>query len=997
MKKSRCRYRISFAGFILALLLAASVEAATLTVNSTADDGTGTCTASKCTLRDAILNAGNFDTITFSLPANSAINLTNGELPINSGLTINGPGANLLTVQRSTASGTPQFRIFNIASNASATISGLTISNGSAAAVGSSGGGIFNRGTLTITNSIISGNSADTGGGICNSSGNLSLAIINSTISGNSAGNGGGGICHFGGGPVTITNSTIFGNSGLYGGGIYKQGSGPVTITSSTISGNTGSNSSGGGGIFNQTGTVTAKNTIIALNTAPIGPDVSGSFTSQGFNLIGKTDGSTGFTAATDQTGTVAVPLDPLLDSLQDNGGPTKTQALLSGSKAIDKGDSSGSSTDQRGFTRPIDTPVIANATGGDGSDIGAYEVQPDQLAGCSEINLVVKNNSDADAASLRDVIANACGGSTITFAANVRGAINLTSNELLINKAMTISGPGANLLSVQRSASAGNFRIFNIASASVNAAISGLTIANGVISSGGGINNPGTLTLTSVTISGNTATNGGGIFNSGTVTLTNSTMSGNTVNSIVAGSGGGIFNNGGTVNLTNSTISGNTANGPSSTSDSGGGIFTNIGTVNLTDSTISGNSGDLGGGLRNVNKGSVVLGNTIIALNNSPSGPDVNGPLTSQGFNLIGNASGATITPTTGDQVGVTATQLNLGPLQDNGGPTQTHALLSGSFAIDQGLSFRSTTDQRGFARPIDLPNVPNGDGDAGDIGAFEVQAPTPIPTPTPTPTPTATPTTLANISTRLRVETGDNVLIGGFIVTGTQSKKVMIRAIGPSLPFADDLADPILELHDSSGALLDSNDNWVDSPNKQAIIDSTIAPTNDLESAIVATLPANGSGYTAIVRGVNNGTGIGVVEAYDLDRTVDSKLANISTRGLVQTGDDVLIAGTIVVGQAPQKVIVEALGPSLSVPGKLEDPILELRDGNGGLVDSNDNWVDSPNKQAIIDSTIPPSNDFESAIIAALPAGGAQYTAIVRGVNNATGIAVVEVFALQ
>ncbi len=254
-----------------------------------------------------------------------------------------------------------------------------------------------------------------------------------------------------------------------------------------------------------------------------------------------------------------------------------------------------------------------------------------------------------------------------------------------------------------------------------------------------------------------------------------------------------------------------------------------------------------------------------------------------------------------------------------------------------------------------------------------------------------------LANISTRLRVETGNNVLIGGFIVTGTQSKKVMIRAIGPSLPFADDLADPILELHDSSGALLDSNDNWVDSPNKQAIIDSTIAPTNDLESAIVATLPANGSGYTAIVRGVNNGTGIGVVEAYDLDRTVDSKLANISTRGLVQTGDDVLIAGTIVVGQAPQKVLVEALGPSLSVPGKLEDPILELRDVNGTLLDSNDNWVDSPNKQAIIDTTIPPSNDLESAIIATLPAGGAQYTAIVRGVNGTTGVAVVEVFALN
>ena len=160
---------------------------------------------------------------------------------------------------------------------------------------------------------------------------------------------------------------------------------------------------------------------------------------------------------------------------------------------------------------------------------------------------------------------------------------------------------------------------------------------------------------------------------------------------------------------------------------------------------------------------------------------------------------------------------------------------------------------------------------------------------------------------------------------------------------------------------------------------------------------LPANNAGYTAIVRGVNNTTGIAVVEAYDLDRTVNSKLANISTRGLVQTGDNVLIAGTIILGQASQKVIIRAIGPSLSVPGKLADPTLELRDSNGALLEANDNWVDSPNKQAIIDSTIPPTNNLESAIVRTLPANGASYTAIVRGVNNTTGIAVVEVYALQ
>jgi plastocyanin len=260
-----------------------------------------------------------------------------------------------------------------------------------------------------------------------------------------------------------------------------------------------------------------------------------------------------------------------------------------------------------------------------------------------------------------------------------------------------------------------------------------------------------------------------------------------------------------------------------------------------------------------------------------------------------------------------------------------------------------------------------------------------------------TAPPTTLGNISTRLPVQTGDNVLIGGFIVTGTQPKKVIVRGIGPSLPLSGALADPFLELHDGSGQLLESNDNWNDSPNKQAIIDSTIPPGNNLESAIVRTLPANGAGYTAVLRGANNGTGIGVVEAYDLDSAADSKLANISTRGLVQTGDDVLIAGIIVVGQTSQKVIVRAIGPSLSVPGKMADPTLELRDRNGGLLEANDNWGDSPNKQAIIDSTIPPSNSLESAVVQSLPANNAAYTAIVRGVNNTTGIAVVEVYQLQ
>jgi hypothetical protein len=258
------------------------------------------------------------------------------------------------------------------------------------------------------------------------------------------------------------------------------------------------------------------------------------------------------------------------------------------------------------------------------------------------------------------------------------------------------------------------------------------------------------------------------------------------------------------------------------------------------------------------------------------------------------------------------------------------------------------------------------------------------------------ATATVLGNIATRLRVEAGDNALIAGFIITGTQPKRVIVRGIGSSLPLVDKLADPTLELRDSSGALVDANDNWQDSLNKQAIIDSTIPPTNDLESAIVATLTANNSSYTAILRGANNTTGIGVVEAYDLDRLVDSELANISTRGFVQTGDNVLFAGTIVVGKDVQKVLIRAIGPSLGLAGKMSDPTLELRDLNGAVVDSNDNWVDSPDKQAIIDTTIPPTNNLESAIVATLNGNNSNYTAIVRGANGGTGIAVVELYAL-
>src|SRR5207253_2516667 len=204
-----------------------------------------------------------------------------------------------------------------------------------------------------------------------------------------------------------------------------------------------------------------------------------------------------------------------------------------------------------------------------------------------------------------------------------------------------------------------------------------------------------------------------------------------------------------------------------------------------------------------------------------------------------------------------------------------------------------------------------------------------------------------LGNISTRAFVQTGDNVMIGGFIITGSGQKRVIVRAIGPSLVnfgITNPLQNPTLELHDGTGTLITSNDNWMDAPNKQAIIDSGLAPIDNLESAILTSL--NPGAYTAIVRGVNNGTGIALVEGFDLDRTVVSKLGNISTRALVQTGDNVMIGGLIITGPDSDKVVVRAIGPSLAqygITNPLADPTLELHNGSGTIIGFNDNWKDS------------------------------------------------------
>jgi hypothetical protein len=256
--------------------------------------------------------------------------------------------------------------------------------------------------------------------------------------------------------------------------------------------------------------------------------------------------------------------------------------------------------------------------------------------------------------------------------------------------------------------------------------------------------------------------------------------------------------------------------------------------------------------------------------------------------------------------------------------------------------------------------------------------------------------PSQLLNVSTRLRVQTGENVLIGGFIITGTEPKKVIIRGMGPSLSqfFSGVLDDPTLELFEGS-TQLDSNDNWVD---RRAEIEATgIPPSSDFEAAIVRTL-APGA-YTAIVRGKNNTTGIGVVEAFDLDQAANSKLANISTRGFVDTGNNVMIGGFIVgnSGGGGATVVVRAIGPALSnfgIAGALQDPTLDLVDANGMVLRANNDWKDS--QQAEIEAvSLQPGDTRESVVVQTLAPG--FYTAIVRGLGGATGVAIVEVFNVQ
>jgi hypothetical protein len=255
-----------------------------------------------------------------------------------------------------------------------------------------------------------------------------------------------------------------------------------------------------------------------------------------------------------------------------------------------------------------------------------------------------------------------------------------------------------------------------------------------------------------------------------------------------------------------------------------------------------------------------------------------------------------------------------------------------------------------------------------------------------------------LVNISTRALIGTGEDVLIGGFIIQGSAPATVILRAIGYSLTavgLTNAISDPVITVYNSAGAVVATNDDWFTSANAETISSFHLDPPNSLESALFLAL--NPGSYTAIVQGFSDATGVGLFELYDL-HTTSGRAGNLSTRGQVQGGDNVMIGGFIIGGSQSKQLVVRAIGPSLSSAGianPLADPLLELHDANGNIIQSNDDWQSGPDAQTIASEGLAPTNAKESALLATLNPG--SFTAIVRGVNGATGLALVELYDLS
>ena len=721
-----------------------------LAVTKTADTNDGTCDAD-CSLREAIAAAQFGDLIRFSplFDTPQTITLQTTLPDIVRSVTIEGPGAHLLTVRRDFNAVT-EFRIFNIIQTATSgvALSGMTVRGGRVD--GDLGGGIQSFAHLFLRDVHVTGNSANAGGGGV-TLGFASGLFSHCTFSDNAAtGSLGGGISFFGNDARTLRliNSTVSGNRAEFGAGIEHVNtdgsSSRLEITSSTITSNRADTA---GGILTRTettagstATTTLRNSIVTGNTpnnlhaqADNGVGTP-SFQTLGFNL------SENFNAVFTPLGTDIVNATPRLAPLAAYGGQTPTHALLHASPAIDAGDASGQTSDQRGVPRVF--PSNGSA------DIGAVEMRP----------LVVTNDNNGGAGSLRNALGSG-GNAVLTDIQFENGffstprTITLTTGQLGIFFNANLLAPGANLLSISGNSQS---RVFEVP-ATITATLSGMTITggNGSGGQGGGIFNGGTLAITHSSIAGNTTPFiGGGIHSQGRLTVSDSVISGNSASnaggiesafstlqlmrSTVSNNhanfqGGGVrlFDASGVI--AHSTISDNTANGAQT---SAGGIYVEsavTSTVEVTNSTVANNlAGAAGaGGVRTVSVApgivTTLIRNTIIANNSLPNvgtqsfGGGGSATVVSLGFNLASDDSSLFLGQVTDRNNAFAA----LAPLANNGGSTPTHALLGGSAALDAGHGSGATSDQRQLARAVDLPGVDNANlGDGSDIGAFEAQS---------------------------------------------------------------------------------------------------------------------------------------------------------------------------------------------------------------------------------------------------------------------------------
>ena len=974
--------KAAFFLFPLALLLANDavmarakrVPATTLVVTTTADSGPGS-------LRQALADANNGDAIQFGPALNGqTIFLTSGELAIDKNITITGPGPNLLAVAR--PSGGNPIRIFHVMPGHTVIIEGLTIRDG---------GGILNgAANLSIINCIIRSNHLASGGlsAIYNdgSGASATLTILDSTVTGNDAAVG-GGIYNDGlNATLSLQNSSVDNNIAIYvifphshagyGGGIYNE-EGHVTITNSSVSNNMAAYSDGvnaaGGGIYN-TGILTIINSTIHSNQCPAGGGIA--------NLATLT--ITGSTVS----GNVANGIDDFFPPIGDGGGILNSGMLTISNSTISSNTAhySGGGISGGGS---ISNSTISDNAAGQLNGGGIFVTGPLEIG-----NTILKRGTSGTN------IVN--GGGTVTS-----HGYNLSSD----NGGGFLTGPGDQINAdpmlgpLQDNGGPTFTHELLVGSPAINAGDPTFTPPPDFDQRGSGFPRVfngridiGSFELQTIAPTPSptptaTASPTATITPSPTPCLSVITQSSS--QAITTGNSVSCHTIGDTENSYWRAFNVGTSFGGSYIVDSVSfGVESVYNSQLVTVRLYRNTGGAFPGGTR------TLIGTTTISVWVGQNGTVVTTPISTALPSGTSELVMELFTPD-GQTVG---SQFFVG---SNASPESGPSYLS---AAACGITTPTTTAALGFPDMHVVfsvqgfcegtpPPPPSPTATATTTATPTATATvTATGTPTPTVSPSATPTPSAeqalNLSTRMRVQTGDNAGIGGFIITGSEPKRVILRGIGPSLTVTGALADPMMELHGPAGFTTIINDNWRDTQEAE-IIATGLAPANNLESAIVVTL--NPGPYTAILSGKNNTSGVALVEVYDLSQAAASKLSNISTRAVVSA--DIVIAGFILGhGTMADNVIVRGIGPSLAgagVPFVLANPTLELRDSNGALIRADNDWQDDPAQAAIISGAgLAPTNNFESAIAATLPPG--PYTALLAGVNILAGVGLVEVYDL-